>query len=125
MRMKLSIFPALLVLMLPYQHVSALALSDIELKSSLNEILDARVLLLEINKDELGSLQVDIDKNSELAANQGSVKLKPEIKQNKNGYYIKITSQNVIKEPILKFSLDLTWSKGHLIREYSLLLDPR
>ena len=125
MRMKLSIFLAILVLVLPYQHVYALALSDIELKSSLNQILDARVLLLEINKDELGSLQVNIDEDKELAANQGSVKLKPEIKQNENGYYISITSQDVIKEPILKFSLDLSWSKGHLIREYSLLLDPR
>lgn len=125
MRMRLSIFLAILVLVLPYQHVYALALSDIELKSSLNQILDARVLLLEINKDELGSLQVNIDKNKELGANQSDVNLKPEIKQNKNGYYIKITSRKVIKEPILKFSLDLNWSKGHLIREYSLLLDPR
>ena len=116
---------AALVLVIPIQHVWALSLSDIELKSSLNQVLDARVLLLEVNREELGSLQMNIHENTEIAANQGYIKLTPELKENKNGYYINITSQDVIKEPVLDFSLELNWSKGHLIREYSLLIDPR
>ena len=118
-------FLAGIVLVLPYGHVSALALSDIQLHSSLNQILDARVLLLAVDRDELGSLQIDINENTEIAAVQGNVKLKPAIKENENGYYIEITSEGVIKEPVLRFSLELNWSKGHLIREYSLLIDPR
>lgn len=118
-------FLAGIVLVLPYGHVSALALSDIQLHSSLNQILDARVLLLAVDRDELGSLQIDINENTEIAAVQGNVKLKPAIKENENGYYIEITSEDVIKEPVLRFSLELNWSKGHLIREYSLLIDPR
>ena len=125
MRKILSTFLAVIALVLPYQHVSALALSDIELKSSLNQILDARVLLSGITQDELGSLKINIDQNSELAADQSSIKLTPELKQNENGYYISITSKDVIKEPVLSFSLELNWSKGRLIREYSLLIDPR
>lgn len=121
----LSIFLAVIVLVMPYQHVSALALSDIELKSSLNQVLDARVLLLAINRDELSSLKINIDQNKELAAGQSSVKLIPKLMENENGYYISITSQDVIKEPVLSFSLDLNWSKGRLIRDYSLLIDPR
>ena len=118
-------FLAGIVLVLPYGHVSALALSDIQLHSSLNQILDARVLLLAVDRDELGSLQININENTEIAAVQGNVKLKPAIKENENGYYIEITSEDVIKEPVLRFSLELNWSKGHLIREYSLLIDPR
>ena len=125
MRKILSTFLAVIALVLPYQHVSALALSDIELKSSLNQILDARVLLSGITQDELGSLKINIDQNSELAADQSSIILTPERKQNENGYYISITSKDVIKEPVLSFSLELNWSKGRLIREYSLLIDPR
>ena len=125
MRKILSTFLAVIVLVLPYQHVSALALSDIELKSSLNQILDARVLLSGITPDELGSLKISIDQNSELAADQSSIILTPELKQNENGYYISITSKDVIKEPVLSFSLELNWSKGRMIREYSLLIDPR
>ena len=124
MRKILSTFLAVFVLGLPCQPVWSLALSDIQLNSSLNQVLDARVLLLAIDSDELGSLQINIDQNTE-GANQSNVKLTPKVMENENGYYISITSQDVIKEPVLSFSLELNWSKGHLIREYSLLIDPR
>ncbi|MBF8268600.1 MAG: pilus assembly protein FimV, partial [Gammaproteobacteria bacterium] len=62
------------------------------------------------------SLQVRINDNPNL---------KYEIKENENGHYISITSRDVVKEPVMNFSLEVTWSKGHLIREYSLLIDPR
>ena len=125
MRKILSTFLAVIMLVLPYQHVSALALSDIELKSSLNQILDARVSLSGLTQDELGSLQINIDQNTDPDADQSSIKLTPKLEQNENGYYISITSKNVIKEPVLSFSLEINWSKGRLIREYSLLIDPR
>ena len=125
MRKILSTFLVVVILALPFQPVWALALSDIQLNSALNQVLDAKVLLLEINKDELGSLQVNIDQNTDAAVEQSSIKLTPEVKENENGYYISITSKEVIKEPVLSFSLELSWSKGHLIREYSLLIDPR
>ena len=125
MRKILSAFIAVFVLTLPCPHVWALALSDIQLNSSLNQVLDARVLLLAIDRDELGSLQINIKENTEAGADQSNVKLTPEVKENENGYYISITSRDVIKEPVLSFSLELNWSKGHLIRDYSLLIDPR
>lgn len=125
MRKKLSTFLLVFVLAIPCQHVWALALSDIQLNSSLNQVLDARVLISGIEQEELGSLQINIDQSTQAAADQSYVKLTPEIKENENGYYISITSRDVIKEPVLSFSLELNWSKGHLIREYSLLIDPR
>lgn len=112
----LSTFIALLVMASPSQSLMALSLSDIELKSALNQILEARVLLLAVDQDELSSLQVKINDNANL---------KYEIKENENGHYINITSRDVVKEPVLNFSLEVNWSKGRLIREYSLLIDPR
>ena len=116
MRKILSTSIAMLVTALPSPSLMALSLSDIELKSALNQILDARVLLLAVDKDELGSLQININDNANL---------KYEIKENENGHYISITSRDVVKEPVLNFSLEVSWSKGRLIREYSLLIDPR
>ena len=103
----------------------ALAVSDIELKSSLNQPLEAQILLLAVDSDELDSLLISIKDFAENSADQRSVKLKHEIKENENGHYINITSRDVIREPILNFLLELNWSKGHLIREYSLLIDLR
>ena len=105
-----------LVTSLPTPRSLAMSLADVELKSALNQTLDARVALLALNQDELGSLQVRINNNENL---------KYEIKESEHGHYISITSKDVIKEPVLKFSLEVNWSKGHMIREYSLLIDPR
>ena len=116
MRQKTVALLLMSMLTLPASTAWALSLSDIELKSGLNQILDARVMLLAVDSDELGSLDVKIPDHPNL---------QQEIKENENGHYISITSRDVIKEPVLNFSLEVNWSKGHLIREYSLLIDPR
>jgi len=116
MRKMLPIMLVMGAVTLSSPTIWALSISEVELKSGLNQILDARVLLLSVDKDELGSLQVKIIDNPNL---------QEELKENENGHYISITSREVIKEPVLNFSLDVSWSKGHMIRDYSLLIDPR
>ena len=37
---------------------------------------------------------------------------------------IEVTSQAPIKEPLLDFILEVNWPDGHLMREYTVLLDP-
>jgi pilus assembly protein FimV len=98
------------------QLLWALSLSNVELKSGLNQVLDARVMLLAVNKEELGSLVIRIEDHPNLVH---------ELKENENGYYISISSRDVIKEPVLNFSLDVSWNQGRLIRNFSLLIDPR
>lgn len=119
-------FIAVLVLMLgTVQFACALSVSDIELKSSLNQRLEAKIHLSSVNRDELNSLQIRINDIVGSTATVQSSNLRHEIIENDNGHYINITSQDVIREPVLSFSLELSWSKGRLIREYSLLLDPK
>jgi pilus assembly protein FimV len=106
---------ALSIVVMSVRPAAALSLSDIELNSGLNQPLDAKVILLAVDNEELNSLQVKIN-NADLAH---------AVMQDENGHYIHITSRNAIKEPILSFTLEIDWSQGRLIRDFSLLIDPR
>jgi pilus assembly protein FimV len=99
----------------------ALALSDIEIRSYLNQPLDAQVRLLAVTKSELDSLQVKV------VAETGGTRLefRPEIVQDENGSAIRITTKDSVREPILIMHVELSWSTGRLTREYSLIIDPR
>lgn len=125
MRKMISAFLVVLVISPVSQQIWALSVSDVELKSSLNQQLEAQILFLVVDQDELRSLQISINNIAENSVNQRSINFMHELKENENGHYISITSQDVIREPVLSFSLELNWSKGRLIREYSLLIDPR
>jgi len=51
--------------------------------------------------------------------------LKYAVSQNPNGqYFLKVYSDRAIREPFLHFLIQVEWSGGRLIREYSALLDP-
>ena len=102
--------------------VQALALSDAELKSHLNQLLDVRIQLITDDVSELDDLRITL---SHLAENNVThYQLKYEVLKGKAGNILKITSRDVIREPIIEFSLDIGWSDGHVVREYSFLIDP-
>lgn len=100
----------------------ALGVADIELNSSLNQMLDAKIALNAATDEELGSLTVSI--NPVYADGIGSQQLKHELVQTDAGSFLKITSIDAIKEPVLNFQLNLNWNNGQLVRDYTLLLDP-
>ena len=97
-------------------------MADIELNTSLNQKLDAKIALNAATSEELGSLTVTIIPI--YADGMASQQLKPELVQSDSGSYLKITSIDAIKEPVLSFQLDLNWNNGQLVRDYTLLLDP-
>lgn len=103
----------------------ALALSEAELRSSLNQPLEARIGLLALTDGELSSLNVKISSADKGIANQPFQQLKHELLEDEQGHYIRVTSVDAVREPILVFKVEINWSKGHLVREYSLLIDPR
>jgi pilus assembly protein FimV len=102
----------------------ALTLNEIELNSFLNQILDARIGLTEIKSGEIDGLNLRIIESTN-ATGQLSSMLKLEVKEDGKGRYIHVTSQENIREPILSFSVELSWSEGRLIRDYSVLMDPK
>lgn len=54
---------------------------------------------------------------------QGDILLNAELVDDNTGCYIKITSKEIIREPVVTFTLELIWPAGRLQCEYSLLID--
>ena len=102
---------------------AALGVSDIQLNSYLNQKLDAEIKLNAASEDELGNLNVTIISDGGWNGTI-SQQLKHELIRTSAGGFLKITSDAVIKEPVLIFQLDLDWKSGQLLRDYTLLIDP-
>ncbi len=103
--------------------VNALSVADIELNSYLNQELNAKIGLSDLKSGDLESLNIRIiDVNNGSDVSPGSLKI--EVLGEGNKHFIQITSNESIREPILSFSLELSWGQGRLIRDYDLLIDP-
>jgi len=120
---------ALLLLLLP-GLVNALGLGKLELRSNLNEPFEARINLISPTVDELASLNIllaDQDAFHRAGIQRAAVlrHLRFTVVEPDSGPdYIRIFSDEPIREPFLNFLLELNWSKGRLFREYTVLLDP-
>ena len=121
--------PTLIALIIPCQ-ASALVLGDITLNSSLNQPLDAQIKILPDQVDELNEVRIGLA--SESAYVKAGIErrtppdlIKFKVAEGKDGIpVIEVTSRAPIKEPLLDFILEVNWPDGHLMREYTVLLDP-
>ena len=100
----------------------ALALSNADIKSYLNQRLDVRIDIITDNPDELDHLEIELTQNAE--NNVSRYQLKYELVKSDTGSYLKISSSDVVREPVIEFTLDIGWSDGHIVRKYSFLVDP-
>ncbi len=106
-----------------------LGLGEIEVNSALNQKLDADIALLSATPEDAEQLIVKLAPAAEFSRAGidrpyllNSLRFSTE---QKNGeLFIKVTSPKPIREPFLNFLLELDWPKGHLLREYTILLDP-
>ena len=120
----------LALLILPSNGVHALGLGPLKTSSSLNEPFEATIELVDAQSDELDNLTIGLaDREQFRRAGVDYAptlfQLKFELVQPEQGAdYIKITSRESVREPFLNFLLQLNWSKGRIIREYTVLLDP-
>ncbi|GJM04221.1 MAG: hypothetical protein DHS20C09_02120 [marine bacterium B5-7] len=128
--MKRKLYIVILLALAP-TLVNALGLGNLDLNSALNEPFDARVHLLSPTADELDSLTVGladseafarakIDRPFILSNLKFSVRRSPDDGPD----YIRVFSQEPIREPFLNFLVEVSWSNGRLFREYTVLLDP-
>ena len=105
--------------------VMALTITDVDLKSHLNQPLDARIYLLDVTEGDLGSLKIEL-RDTGAYNNQRHIALHYQVMQDENGqHYIQITTRDAVREPILTFLLEANWSNGRFLREYSLIMDPQ
>lgn len=111
--------------------VGALGLGDIRLSSALNEPLRAEIELLSATPEELDNLDIllassetfaryGLDRPLFLQGLQFRIVRSGGIDDN----VITVRSRNPVTEPFITFLVEATWSRGRLLREYTLLLDP-
>lgn len=107
-----------------------LGIGDIKLHSALNQNLDAEIGLEVSVGEHIDDIKVKLaspDKFDEagIAWNYFLSKIKFEkIARADGSISIKLTSSEALKEPFLDFMLEVTWPKGSLYREFTVLVDP-
>ena len=108
----------------------ALGLGDIHLKSTLNAPLDADIDVVGASADELSGLKATLASREtfnryrlEYPAFLAGVTFEP--KQTADGRTVlHMHSADAVNEPIATLLVEVNWARGHLVREYTVLLDP-
>ncbi|MDY0746253.1 FimV/HubP family polar landmark protein [Paucibacter sp. R3-3] len=106
-----------------------LGLGRLQVQSALGETLKAEIDLTSLSSEEAGTLKVrvappelyrsnGVDYNAVLTGTQVQV-------QSVGGRNVlRISSDRAVQEPFIDVILELSWSSGRLVREYTLLFDP-
>lgn len=111
-------------------QVFALGLGNIEMRSALNQALDARIELLRARAGELKDLTItlasaDTFKRAGMDRPAFLTQLRFEVVTNPSGApYIQVKSSQPITEPFLNFLIEVNWPNGRLLREFTVLVDP-
>jgi pilus assembly protein FimV len=108
----------------------ALGLGGITIKSGLNEPLVAEIAINEAAPGEADGVRANLAsaedfKRVGLDLSGVSVPLAFDVVKEKSGRtYIQVSSESPVREPFLSFLVEVSWSNGRLLREYTVLLDP-
>ena len=108
----------------------ALGVGGMQLDSTLNQKLDASIELMGVDADDVSNMSVNLAPDAiylrmGIEPDPTLKKLQFAVQKNeKNQFYIHVTTENSVTEPFLNFLIELNWSNGRLLREFTLLLDP-
>ena len=108
----------------------AMGMGGINVATALGEPLRAEIELVAVGKAEKNSLSArlaspDVFKGAGMDYPIGLPTLKFQIETRANGEpYLKVTSMQPVNEPFVSLLVELSWSSGRLLREYTFLLDP-
>ena len=108
----------------------ALGLGRLSVQSSLGETLRAEIDVTSLTPEEAANLKIRIappdsyraagvDYNSVLPTTQAAL-----LRRADGLPFLRLTSDRVVQEPFVDVILELSWSTGRLVREYTLLFDP-
>jgi len=122
-----SLLTLLLIFSAP---VFSLGLGEIEVDSALNQPLNAKINLISTRAEDLEGLRVELAP-AEVFDRVGvprpffltQMKFEPLLSPGGGGT-IRVTSKEPVREPFLTFLVEVSWPKGRLLREYTVLLDP-
>ena len=108
----------------------ALGIGKLMLRSGLDEPLNGEIELMSVSPQELKTLKTSLASRADFE-NAGIDRpffltgIKYDVVQHKDGRsFLQLTTDEPIREPFLHLLLQVEWSGGRLIREYTALLDP-
>jgi len=108
----------------------AVGLGRLSVQSNLGETLRAEIDITSLTPEEAANLKVHVaspdayraagvDYNVVLPSTQAAL-----LRRADGRPYLRLTSDKVVQEPFVDVILELSWSSGRLVREYTLLFDP-
>jgi pilus assembly protein FimV len=126
---KMAVVTALLLATLSAQ-VFALGLGDIDMRSALNQPMDAVIELTSASAADIDDIDVSLaslDDHVRAGLSKAAIlaDFRFTIEKNAAGKpVVRISSDSLVREPYLEFMLELDWSRGRLLRQYTVLVDP-
>ncbi len=109
----------------------ALGLGEIEVKSFLNQPLNAEIEVISARPGEIDDLLVSLASREAfsragLSRPRHLSDLRFQVRKSEDGEQavIIVTTKDAVKEPFLNFLIEADWSKGRVLREFTVLLDP-
>jgi pilus assembly protein FimV len=117
-------------LLFAWGSANAAGLGKLTVQSTLGQPLKAEIELLSVTKDEIADLtaklaSADAFKQARIDRHEALSSLRFSVDQRANGQpVIRISSTASVQDPFLDMLIELNWSSGRLIREYTILLDP-
>ncbi|QJD58096.1 FimV family protein [Pseudomonas sp. gcc21] len=108
----------------------ALGVGDINLRSALNQPLEAEIELLQVkdlSSEEILPTLASVDDFGRAGIDRAffltDLNFTPVIKPDGRAV-IKVTSSRPVNEPFLNFLMEVRWPSGRVLREFTVLLDP-
>jgi len=109
----------------------ALGLGEIEVNSFLNQPLSAEIEVISARPGEIDDLLVSLASREAfaragLSRPRNLLDLRFSVRKNEEGdeAVIVVSTKSGVKEPFLNFLIEADWSKGRVLREFTVLLDP-
>lgn len=130
MNKSLQISGLVAAMMLGVGGAEAAGLGKLSIQSALGQPLRAEIELLSVTPEELGTVDARLAnaeafRQAHIARSETHGNLRFAIEQRANGApYLKVTSATPVNDPFLDLLIELNWSTGRILREYTLLLDP-
>ena len=113
------------------QSALSLGLGDARVHSFIGQSLEMRIELLTAPNDDLASVSARLASAEDFAmigASREAISMPLffSVREGEggSGAYLLVTSRQPVNDPVLRLVVELNWSSGRLLREYTVFLDP-
>jgi pilus assembly protein FimV len=120
---------ALAALLVASTGAHSLGLGRLSVQSALGETMKAEIDITSLSSEEASTLKVrvappDAYRTSGVDYNSVLTSAQVQVARSNGRNVLRLSSDRAVQEPFVDVILELTWSSGRLVREYTLLFDP-